>query len=133
MQRLRTYNILNKIPKYLFNRVNQLLHVCSVLVNLQPPIIKEKNENVEIHDDESDADEEEESYEWDSREINESYVRYENSETDESEQCDNMNLDEINESFIWDESAEINESEGEVDVSDNDSYNCNASYQFDLR
>ncbi|KAL7299047.1 hypothetical protein TKK_0008140 [Trichogramma kaykai] len=39
MQRLRTYQILNKIPKYLFNNIDDIIHMCCVLVNLQPPII----------------------------------------------------------------------------------------------
>ena len=42
MQRLRTYQILNKIPEFLFNSVDDIVHVCCVLVNLQPPIIAEQ-------------------------------------------------------------------------------------------
>uniref|UniRef100_A0A6P7GXP4 Uncharacterized protein LOC114342006 n=1 Tax=Diabrotica virgifera virgifera TaxID=50390 RepID=A0A6P7GXP4_DIAVI len=45
MQRLKTYNILNKIPEYLFDNVDDIIHICCVLVNLQPPIFAEKSEN----------------------------------------------------------------------------------------
>ena len=39
MQRLRTYRILDKIPEYLFYDVDDIMHLCCVLVNLQSPII----------------------------------------------------------------------------------------------
>lgn len=39
MQRIKTYNILNKVPANLFNYIDDIIHVCCVLVNLQPPII----------------------------------------------------------------------------------------------
>ncbi|XP_074113957.1 uncharacterized protein LOC141537018 [Cotesia typhae] len=42
MQRLRTYQILHKIPQHLFHCIDDILHICCVLVNLQPPIISEK-------------------------------------------------------------------------------------------
>ncbi|KAK0173139.1 hypothetical protein PV328_006381 [Microctonus aethiopoides] len=38
MQRLRTYQILNKIPENLFNHIDHIIHMCCVLVNLQSPI-----------------------------------------------------------------------------------------------
>ncbi|XP_066600582.1 uncharacterized protein [Prorops nasuta] len=47
MQRLRTYHILNKIPEHLFNNIDDIVHVCCVLVNLQPPIISAINDNKE--------------------------------------------------------------------------------------
>lgn len=40
MQRLRTYRILSKIPMNFFAHIDDIVHVCCVLVNLQPPIIK---------------------------------------------------------------------------------------------
>lgn len=39
MQRLRTYRVLDKIPDHLFGYVDDILHICCVLVNLQPPIM----------------------------------------------------------------------------------------------
>lgn len=47
MQRLRTYQILSKIPEYLFKYIDSILHMCCVLVNLQPPIIADKVEENE--------------------------------------------------------------------------------------
>lgn len=44
MQRLRTFRILDKIPKYLFCHIDDIIHVCSVLVNLQPPIIDQSDD-----------------------------------------------------------------------------------------
>lgn len=41
MQRLRTYKILQMIPEHLFSYIDDLFHMCCVLVNLQAPIIKE--------------------------------------------------------------------------------------------
>lgn len=43
MQKLRTHLILNKFPASLFHCVDDILHICCVLVNLQPPIINENN------------------------------------------------------------------------------------------
>ncbi|KAJ8720636.1 hypothetical protein PYW08_006101 [Mythimna loreyi] len=43
MQRLRVYQILNKIPENLFYCIDDIVHICCVLVNLQPPIFKKKN------------------------------------------------------------------------------------------
>lgn len=42
MQRIRTYLILNKITHNLFKYIDDIVHVICVLVNLQPPIMKEK-------------------------------------------------------------------------------------------
>lgn len=42
MQRLRTYHILNKIPEHLFDCIDDIIHMCCVLVNLQPPIFADK-------------------------------------------------------------------------------------------
>lgn len=42
MQRLRTYQILNKIPENLFSCIDDIVHMCCVLVNLQPPIISDE-------------------------------------------------------------------------------------------
>lgn len=44
MQRLRLHSILNNIPEHLFHCVDDILHICCVLVNLHPPIIS-NNEN----------------------------------------------------------------------------------------
>ncbi|XP_043281254.1 uncharacterized protein [Venturia canescens] len=44
MQRLRTYQILSKIPENLFHCIDDIMHICCVLVNLQPPIISNKND-----------------------------------------------------------------------------------------
>lgn len=44
MQRLRTYQILHKIPQHLFHCIDDILHICCVLVNLQPPIISNKED-----------------------------------------------------------------------------------------
>ena len=44
MQRLRTFNILNKIPANLFSSIDDIIHIVCVLVNLQPPIIVDKTE-----------------------------------------------------------------------------------------
>lgn len=41
MQRLRTYHILDKIPENLVTHIDSIIHICCVLVNLQPPIIAE--------------------------------------------------------------------------------------------
>ncbi|XP_050514942.1 uncharacterized protein LOC126890135 [Diabrotica virgifera virgifera] len=41
MQRLRTFRVLDKIPEYLFSHIDEVIHLCCVLVNLQPPIISE--------------------------------------------------------------------------------------------
>ncbi|KAJ8720791.1 hypothetical protein PYW08_006256 [Mythimna loreyi] len=43
MQRLRIYRVLDKIPHNLFNYIDDIVHVCCVLVNLQPPIFSKKN------------------------------------------------------------------------------------------
>lgn len=43
MQRLRMYMILHKIPEYLFKYIDDIIHICCVLVNLQPPIFAEGN------------------------------------------------------------------------------------------
>ncbi|XP_057339422.1 uncharacterized protein LOC130676931 [Microplitis mediator] len=42
MQRLRLHSILDKITENLFPYVDDILHICCVLVNLQPPIISNK-------------------------------------------------------------------------------------------
>ncbi|XP_056645157.1 uncharacterized protein LOC130450664 [Diorhabda sublineata] len=42
MQRLRTYHILHKIPQHLFHCINDILHICCILVNLKLPIISDK-------------------------------------------------------------------------------------------
>ncbi|XP_063528978.1 uncharacterized protein LOC134740463 [Cydia strobilella] len=42
MQRLKIYQILHKIPENLFYHIDDILHVCCVLVNLQPPIFSNK-------------------------------------------------------------------------------------------
>lgn len=42
MQRLKVYHILNKIPENLFHHIDDILHICCVLVNLQPPIFSSK-------------------------------------------------------------------------------------------
>lgn len=44
MQRLRTYQILNKIPENLLHSIDEILHICCVLVNLQPPILSNKQD-----------------------------------------------------------------------------------------
>ncbi|XP_044739989.1 uncharacterized protein LOC123301317 [Chrysoperla carnea] len=44
MQRLRTHQILHKIPQHLFHCIDDILHICCVLVNLQPPIISNKTD-----------------------------------------------------------------------------------------
>ena len=41
MQRLRTYRILDKIPENLVYSIDDIIHMCCVLVNLQPPIISD--------------------------------------------------------------------------------------------
>ena len=38
-QRIKQFNILNKIPVHLFPYIDDILHICCTLVNLQPPII----------------------------------------------------------------------------------------------
>ena len=43
MQRLRTYLILIKITHELFRYIDNIVHIICVLVNLQPPIFKEKS------------------------------------------------------------------------------------------
>lgn len=43
MQRLRIYQILSKIPTHLFDCIDDVVHMCCVLVNLQPPIIADIN------------------------------------------------------------------------------------------
>lgn len=45
MQRLKTYNVLNKIPHNLFPHIDDIMHICCVLVNLQPPIIAEEEKD----------------------------------------------------------------------------------------
>lgn len=47
MQRLRIYNILNKVPHHLFGHMDDVITVCCALVNLQPPIITPVNDNDE--------------------------------------------------------------------------------------
>lgn len=42
MQRIKQFNILNKIPSHLFTHIDDIVHMCCVLVNLQKPIIAEK-------------------------------------------------------------------------------------------
>ncbi|XP_063634357.1 uncharacterized protein LOC134805000 [Cydia splendana] len=42
MQRLRLYQILNKIPQNLFCHIDDILHICCVLVNLQSSIFSNK-------------------------------------------------------------------------------------------
>lgn len=42
MQRLRLYQILNKIPQNLFCHIDDILHICCVLVNLQNSIFSNK-------------------------------------------------------------------------------------------
>ena len=41
MQRLRTYRILDNIRENLFYSIDYIIHMCCVLVNLQPPIISD--------------------------------------------------------------------------------------------
>ncbi|KAG5858290.1 hypothetical protein JTB14_025698 [Gonioctena quinquepunctata] len=43
MQRLRVYKILDKIPEYLFGNIDNIVHICCVLTNLQPPIFSEND------------------------------------------------------------------------------------------
>lgn len=47
MQRLRLHSILDKIPDHLFHCIDDILHICCVLVNLQSPIISNKKETDE--------------------------------------------------------------------------------------
>lgn len=42
MQLLRIYKILDKIPHKLFKHIDKILHICYVLVNMQPPIFFDK-------------------------------------------------------------------------------------------
>ncbi|XP_026470045.1 uncharacterized protein LOC113374004 [Ctenocephalides felis] len=42
MQRLKTHHVLNKIPQHLLHCIDDIMHICCVLVNLQPPIISDK-------------------------------------------------------------------------------------------
>lgn len=42
MQRLRTFKILDKVPENSFNHLDDILHMCCVLVNLQYPMTKPK-------------------------------------------------------------------------------------------
>ena len=48
IERLRIYNILNIISATLFHYMDDLLHIICVLVNLQPPIHGENNENTNM-------------------------------------------------------------------------------------
>lgn len=41
MQRIRIYNILSKLPMHLLPHADNIIFMCCVLVNLQPPILKE--------------------------------------------------------------------------------------------
>ncbi|GBP83662.1 hypothetical protein EVAR_61056_1 [Eumeta japonica] len=43
MQRLRVYRVLDKIPHNLFSCIDDIVHMCCVLVNLQPPILSTNN------------------------------------------------------------------------------------------
>ena len=43
-QRIKLYNILNKVPSHLFPYLDDIIHICCVMVNLQPPIIAEETE-----------------------------------------------------------------------------------------
>ena len=43
IQRLRIYRILDKIPEYLFSSIDDIVHICCVLVNLQPPIFADQS------------------------------------------------------------------------------------------
>ncbi|KAJ8665861.1 hypothetical protein QAD02_007523 [Eretmocerus hayati] len=43
MQRLRVYKILDKIPRNLFPHIDDIIQMCCVLVNLQPPIFSDEN------------------------------------------------------------------------------------------
>ena len=43
MQRIKLFHILNKMPRNLFPYIDEIVHVCCVLVNLQPPIIAVKD------------------------------------------------------------------------------------------
>lgn len=43
MQRLRVYRVLDKIPHNLFSCIDDIVHMCCVLVNLQPPIFSTNN------------------------------------------------------------------------------------------
>lgn len=45
MQRLRLHSILDKLTENLFHCVDDILHICCVLVNLQPPIISNKEKD----------------------------------------------------------------------------------------
>lgn len=42
MQRIRVYKILDKIPHNLMNSLDDIIHIACVLVNVQPPIIKQQ-------------------------------------------------------------------------------------------
>ncbi|XP_056647201.1 uncharacterized protein LOC130451865 [Diorhabda sublineata] len=44
IMRLTTYHRLHKIPQHLFHCIDDILHICCVLVNLQPPIISYKKD-----------------------------------------------------------------------------------------
>lgn len=46
MQRLRVYKILDKIPEHLFKYLDDIVHICCMLVNLQPPIFREKEQDL---------------------------------------------------------------------------------------
>ncbi|XP_046627773.1 uncharacterized protein LOC124308775 isoform X2 [Neodiprion virginianus] len=46
MQRLKTYQILYKIPEHLFFCIDNIIHVICVLVNLQPPIFSNKTKTI---------------------------------------------------------------------------------------
>lgn len=43
MQRIKLFHILDKVPTNLFPYIDEIIHVICVLVNLQPPIIAEKD------------------------------------------------------------------------------------------
>lgn len=54
MQRLRTYKILDKIPRNLFTCIDMVIHMCCVLVNLQPPILSDSKGDCEDEDSEEE-------------------------------------------------------------------------------
>ncbi|OXU19030.1 hypothetical protein TSAR_008852 [Trichomalopsis sarcophagae] len=45
MRRIKLFHILNKVPTNLFPYIDEIIHVVCVLVNLQPHIIAEKDDN----------------------------------------------------------------------------------------
>lgn len=48
MQRLRLHSILDKFTENLFHCVDDIIHICCVLVNLQPPIIANQEKDNEV-------------------------------------------------------------------------------------